>query len=460
MPTAPDPEGLMDRLMRASLDDANALSPTSACVDAEALAAWADGAADAAEAQRIEAHMSSCARCQAMAAAFARADDGDAPARRPGSEVIADHPVQLGQMTSDRQAAPAERDRPAARHHQHARRRWMWLAPLAAATILTTWVVLSRSNGSTDAPAIAARSEPGETSMSRTEPAQTAEAPPPPPMPSFAQNSASAAAADREQRLAKEGTAPAAAPAPAIAAAPAPAGPQASLPKSAPVAGGALAQAPAPPAAESVPLPDAAAPRSAGAARPVSVPPPSPISSGERSFSVAREEVDSSSPNLKVSGSTAIPYVEVIAGANSPAALSDNRIGGNAAPADAAVSRSLGGAGRGGRAGQPLVRWRLFTNGRIERSVDNGTTWTAASGTTTTPLSAGSAPSSTVCWAVGANGLVMVTTDGMTFRRVGAPVSANLRAIRATDATHAAVTAVDGRVFETSDGGASWRESR
>src|SRR6188508_364301 len=46
--------------------------PTTACIEAETLAAWADGALSAREGERVEAHVSSCADCQAFAAAFAR----------------------------------------------------------------------------------------------------------------------------------------------------------------------------------------------------------------------------------------------------------------------------------------------------------------------------------------------------------------------------------------------------
>jgi hypothetical protein len=46
---------------------------TPDCVDAEHLAAWAEGALSAAEQQSVESHLASCVRCQAMAAAFARA---------------------------------------------------------------------------------------------------------------------------------------------------------------------------------------------------------------------------------------------------------------------------------------------------------------------------------------------------------------------------------------------------
>ena len=49
----------------------------------------------------------------------------------------------------------------------------------------------------------------------------------------------------------------------------------------------------------------------------------------------------------------------------------------------------------------PNIRWRPLTGGNVERSSDGGTTWqTQATGALTT-LTAGVAPSATICWLVG-----------------------------------------------------------
>jgi hypothetical protein len=45
---------------------------TDACLDAEMLAAWVDGGLDSREAEAIERHVSSCARCQALVGVMAR----------------------------------------------------------------------------------------------------------------------------------------------------------------------------------------------------------------------------------------------------------------------------------------------------------------------------------------------------------------------------------------------------
>jgi Photosynthesis system II assembly factor YCF48 len=67
----PDRDTAIDRLLaaRAARSPANS---TDACLDADTLAAWADGALGAGALAQAEAHAADCARCQAMLAAMAR----------------------------------------------------------------------------------------------------------------------------------------------------------------------------------------------------------------------------------------------------------------------------------------------------------------------------------------------------------------------------------------------------
>ena len=50
-------------------------APNSTCIDAETLAAWSDGALSVGEAAEVELHLSNCARCQAVLAAFVRTSE-------------------------------------------------------------------------------------------------------------------------------------------------------------------------------------------------------------------------------------------------------------------------------------------------------------------------------------------------------------------------------------------------
>jgi hypothetical protein len=118
------------------------------------------------------------------------------------------------------------------------------------------------------------------------------------------------------------------------------------------------------------------------------------------------------------------------------------------------------------RAGPPAAAapastasWRFEASGAISRSDDGGATWHQQA-TANVELLAGSAVSSTLCWAAGRGGAVWRTTDGEHWAPTASPAAMDLVRIEATDALHATVTAADGRRFETSDGGQTWRESQ
>src|SRR4029078_10096095 len=59
------------RLLRETLREGAASAPSAACLDADTLAAWSDGALSAADRAAAESHAASCARCPAMVAAMA-----------------------------------------------------------------------------------------------------------------------------------------------------------------------------------------------------------------------------------------------------------------------------------------------------------------------------------------------------------------------------------------------------
>jgi hypothetical protein len=103
------------------------------------------------------------------------------------------------------------------------------------------------------------------------------------------------------------------------------------------------------------------------------------------------------------------------------------------------------------------VRWRIVAVNRVERSIDGGTTWQVQPTGTTAAITAGVAPSPTICWLVGRGGLVLVSTNGQTWQRVPFPEVVDLISIRAPDGANATVTAADGRSFATTDGGQTWR---
>ena len=74
----------------------------------------------------------------------------------------------------------------------------------------------------------------------------------------------------------------------------------------------------------------------------------------------------------------------------------------------------------------------------------------------TVMLTAGASPAPSICWLVGRQGIVLLSTDGRTWRRVAFPETADLSSVRATDDKSATVNTSDGRAFRTTDGGRTW----
>jgi hypothetical protein len=109
--------------------------------------------------------------------------------------------------------------------------------------------------------------------------------------------------------------------------------------------------------------------------------------------------------------------------------------------------------------GSPDVRWRLAGGASIEGSTDGGRSWHlqyAGLG----QLNSASSPSPGTCWAVGDEGLVLLTTDGEMWTTRPFPTRVQLVAVVATDALRATVTARDGRMFATEDSGYTWGPAR
>jgi hypothetical protein len=122
-----------------------------------------------------------------------------------------------------------------------------------------------------------------------------------------------------------------------------------------------------------------------------------------------------------------------------------------------ATSRQAFADGRAIGAADPSVRWRLGAAGVIQRSTDGGANWEMLPTGVATELTAGAAPSTTVCWVVGRAGTVLLTTDGQRWQRVAFPEAVDLTAVQANDARTVIVTTADGRRFRSIDGGGTWQ---
>jgi hypothetical protein len=171
----------------------------------------------------------------------------------------------------------------------------------------------------------------------------------------------------------------------------------------------------------------------------------------------------------------AAPPVWLPTQASPPGTTLDKMASISAASAQQVRATGGGGAGRGGRGGSvvnvsprtvvitstaPLL-WRISASNVVERSTDEGVTWSvvpiAAEGV---QFTFGSAPSTNACWLIGRMGAVFLSTKGEAFKRLPFPETVDLTTIIATDELKATVIARDGRAFLTTDGGQTWQVAR
>jgi hypothetical protein len=102
------------------------------------------------------------------------------------------------------------------------------------------------------------------------------------------------------------------------------------------------------------------------------------------------------------------------------------------------------------------LQWRIVEGRRLQSSSDSGTTWSSTRYTARRRLRAGTAPGIDSAWAVGDDGLVLRFSVPGDWTVVSVPAPVTLIGVSATGTQSARVTAADGRVFETADGGATW----
>jgi hypothetical protein len=375
-------------------------TPTApaACIDAETLAAWADGGLPEAEAATVEMHLAGCDRCTAMLATFARTIP----------------------------AAPAT---------ESLWKRWhlRWLVPVAtAATVASLYVLIPRQQPAE----VATFSSAPPTRETQADPAAQE-----PPSPLTAARSVQApevreqdavrkredsrlqrqqvAVQDRADANANAAQQPPSLNESVTLAQPTPREFERAENKLADRQSERLAttvtgETPAAsPAAAAAPAAPASPPAQAAARAPTATPPPPAATSAFSSDTGAR---------ARTLGSTAsvTTVFEVVSSSN------------------------------------PMTRWRVTGAGQVERSTNGGGQWERATLPESATLTGGSSPSPSVCWLAGRSGAIYVTTDGLRFTRVNFRERTDFVSIQATDARRATVVTTDGRTMRTEDQGATW----
>lgn len=102
------------------------------------------------------------------------------------------------------------------------------------------------------------------------------------------------------------------------------------------------------------------------------------------------------------------------------------------------------------------VFYRIAGGGFVEISEDGGATWQRQLLNPSAEFTAGSAPEPRICWLVGRSGIVFLTEDGKSWRKLPSPTSEDLVVVLAKSASNATVTANDNQRWSTDDAGKNW----
>lgn len=387
----------MEALLRMALTGEHR-PPSSACLDAEVLAAWADGGLAEPERAAAEAHAAGCAQCQAMMASMVR-------------------------------SLPAEAAIDAARSPL---RRWMmFLTPaMAGAVAVVVWIAVGRNADRQLATPIA--STPAATTADRSVAAPPAELPaePAPPSSAATPQQAPKASARRVDELRK-------APSPEV------------LRETVQVASerdrAAVVVTTDP--ANRMEVKDRKT-EFATATPPPAAAEPLPRAADARGYIPPQQQANQS-PNQQAN-QQAQGMLDARIAAGRGGREETQLVAAQAARSFLSPQTIVAPNG--------VTRWRVGGGSRIEHSADSGQTWAtqydAGAGVS---LVAGTAVSATVAWIVGRDGVVFVTADGRTWTRTAVPGTPDLTAVTAADALAATVLTADGRRFTTADGGRTWK---
>jgi hypothetical protein len=468
-----DNENAMDGLLRRSL--ARDSTAAGDCPDAELLSAYFDQSLGADEAAGYELHFSTCPRCREQLAAMARASTGQMVqpdlALEPALAGARPVPtIALDAARTPAQAKPAlfiahsetkfpERKSPDAR--------WLdlrWLIPVAAMLVLGTFIFMRYASRETTI-------GPSQVAMSKSTPPpqdQTAPAP--------------------EKKASNAATQEKAAPNNQPSAASTPTRSRSSMPSAA--GSTSNPQSASTQRSEGSYLRGGAASRSA----PGATPSPSRATAGRASAfhsqkqvggisagAAGREdrnaasepapaapapELNASLPSIVVATSSA-DAVKSPAPAPPPTAEQKSQAFGLAGRSNLHTSTAAKSLAKAKPAEEGYTEtviptpdsdmfYRIAGGGFVEISEDGGATWQRQLLNPSAEFASGSAPEPRICWLVGRSGIVFLTEDGKSWRKLPSPTSEDLVAVVAKSASNATVTATDDRKWSTDDAGKTW----
>ncbi len=467
-----DNENAMDGLLRRSLGRDSAA--VGDCPDAELLAAYFDQSLGAGEAAGYELHFSTCPRCREQLAAIVRANAGQQlhPADLALEPALAGaRPVPAIALDAARIPAQAKPAASGARsqiklpERKSPDARWLdlrWLIPVAAMLVLGTFVFMRFASRETTV-------GPNQVAMSKS-------TPPPQDQTALEPEKKASDAATPEKIAPKTQPPPASAPSPSRSSASAPVNGQSS-----PMAGrkqteevsslggsaasgssGSTGSRSARAAHNAMP-----APGSKGAVRPSMVGTiATPRFPSEPAPAAPAPELNASLPSIVVATSSADA---VKSPAPAPAATAEHKSQafGLAARSNLHSSTAEESLAKTKQAEERYTEtvistpdsdifYRIAKGGFVEISEDGGATWQGQLLNPSAEFAAGSAPEPRICWLVGRSGVVFLTEDGKSWRKLPSPTSEDLVAVVAKSASNATVTANDDRKWSTDDSGKSW----
>ena len=99
----------------------------------------------------------------------------------------------------------------------------------------------------------------------------------------------------------------------------------------------------------------------------------------------------------------------------------------------------------------------VFNGGVIERSIDDGATWTVVHSGTTADLRRGACTTPKICYTVGSSGVILQTMDaGQTWQPQHSGTTSGFKDIAFSDASHGLIVGTSGVILTTVDGGSHW----